>query len=267
MNAKVVFFDIDGTLYSHQAHEVPARTRRAVIALRERGVRVVIATGRHPIELDNVGLDSMSFDGFAAANGQMCLDGNLELIAGHPIPEDGVRALVELFERGDEVLWFFTADEGFANIFDEQLMAMAEMATGVVPEVHPYDGRPLYQAVIYGSLEEDEALEARLPGCKLQRWGDGGADIIAADGGKAVGMQTFLDRFGATREECVAFGDQHNDIEMLRYAGVGVAMGNASPETKEAADYVTTSVDDDGIPLALEHLGLLEPGWDAGCQG
>ena len=55
----------------------------------------------------------------------------------------------------------------------------------------------------------------------------------------------------------MAFGDGGNDIEMLRYAGIGVAMGNADDAVKAAADYVTTSVDDDGIMNALKHFGLI----------
>ena len=55
----------------------------------------------------------------------------------------------------------------------------------------------------------------------------------------------------------MAFGDGGNDIEMLRYAGTGVAMGNADDAVKAAADYVTTSVDDDGIMNALKHFGLI----------
>ena len=259
---KVAFFDIDGTLYSQRTNQVPPRARRAVAALRERGVKVVIATGRHPIELDTVGLDGMAFDGYAAANGQICLDAERTLIAGHPIPDEGARALARLFAESEEPLWFFGEAECYASREDEALMAMAEMTTGVIPPVRAYDGKPLYQAVAFVEVEDEPAFAALLPGCKLQRWAAKGVDIIAADGGKVAGMQTFLELYGASREECMAFGDQGNDRDMLDYAGVGVAMGNGSPEARVAADYVTSSVDDDGVARALEYLGLLEPGWD-----
>ena len=71
------------------------------------------------------------------------------------------------------------------------------------------------------------------------------------------GIQEYLDRLGISVRETMAFGDGHNDIEMLRFAGIGVAMGNASDEVKGAADYVTDSVDEDGIALALQHFGLI----------
>ena len=63
--------------------------------------------------------------------------------------------------------------------------------------------------------------------------------------------------FGLTREEVMAIGDGGNDIPMLRHAGTGVAMGNASDEVKAAADYVTTTVDGDGIAHALRHFGIV----------
>ena len=80
---------------------------------------------------------------------------------------------------------------------------------------------------------------------------------MAKGGGKMVGIQRYLDSIGATRDEIIAFGDGHNDAEMLRYAGIGVAMGNAEDDTKAVADYVTADIDDDGIAKALEHFGLI----------
>ena len=70
----------------------------------------------------------------------------------------------------------------------------------------------------------------------------------------AAGMAAHL---GLNTSETMAFGDGGNDIPMLRHAGVGVAMGNAASEVQNAADYVTTSVDEDGILNALKHFGIL----------
>ena len=70
-------------------------------------------------------------------------------------------------------------------------------------------------------------------------------------------MQQFLKEHGLEQSESMAFGDGENDMEMLRYAGIGVAMGNSSDKVKEAADYVTDSVDNDGIEKALLHFGLI----------
>jgi hydroxymethylpyrimidine pyrophosphatase-like HAD family hydrolase len=66
-----------------------------------------------------------------------------------------------------------------------------------------------------------------------------------------------LDRYGLTKEECMAFGDGGNDISMLEYVEIGVAMGNALPEVKAAADYVTAPIDEGGLADAFKHFNLI----------
>ena len=92
----------------------------------------------------------------------------------------------------------------------------------------------------------------------MTRWNFGGLDIIAPGGGKVTGIRKYLDRCGLQPEEIIAFGDGENDLDMLRFAGIGVAMGNAEVAVKEAADFVTADIDDDGIAKALRHFGLIE---------
>ena len=76
---------------------------------------------------------------------------------------------------------------------------------------------------------------------------------------KQKGLDEIIRHFGIRLEDTIAFGDGGNDIPILRHAGIGVAMGNASDRVKEAADYVTTSVDDDGIANALRYLNVIHP--------
>lgn len=76
-------------------------------------------------------------------------------------------------------------------------------------------------------------------------------------GGKDAGIRAVLDYEGILPGETMAFGDGHNDIGMLKFAGIGVAMGDAEQAVRDSADYVTSSVDDDGIARALRHFGVL----------
>ena len=82
-------------------------------------------------------------------------------------------------------------------------------------------------------------------------------EMIEAEGGKAVGMQFFSELFGILPEEMMAFGDAQNDMDMLEYVGIGIAMGNAEEGLKEIADYVTMSVDENGIQFALQKFGII----------
>ena len=97
----------------------------------------------------------------------------------------------------------------------------------------------------------------QLPGLAANRWCPIFTDINACGTDKAQGVAAMAARFGLAADEIMAFGDGGNDIPMLRAAGVGVAMGEAGPEVQAAADYVTASVDDDGIRKALIRFGVI----------
>lgn len=82
-------------------------------------------------------------------------------------------------------------------------------------------------------------------------------DVAPANGSKAVGIREMLKRLDFNIEDAYAFGDGLNDIEMLQEVGTGVAMENGRDEVKAIADFVTDSVDNDGVLKGLQRLGLL----------
>ena len=89
------------------------------------------------------------------------------------------------------------------------------------------------------------------------RWHDLAMDVYLPDGGKVYGIKKFCEREGLDQADVIAFGDGDNDIGMIRFAGLGVAMGNAPANVRAEADYVTDRVEDDGIWNALKHFGIL----------
>ena len=116
---------------------------------------------------------------------------------------------------------------------------------------------PMLQLIVFCSPEQEAGLIARMPSCETTRWTPLLCDVMPRGGGKHVGIRKTLDYYGFSREESMAFGDGENDISMLQYVGLGVAMGNADAEVKAAADYVTTGTDDGGIAKALRRFGLI----------
>ncbi|WP_290155453.1 HAD family hydrolase, partial [uncultured Dubosiella sp.] len=92
---------------------------------------------------------------------------------------------------------------------------------------------------------------------KVTYWCDYGLDVIPKDGGKDQGLLRVAHHFGAEPSETIAFGDGLNDLDMLRTAGIGVAMGNAMEGLKKAADYVTRTVEEEGVAFALRHFHLI----------
>ena len=122
------------------------------------------------------------------------------------------------------------------------------------------DSRNMHPGSLFIPLVGEGAEQVFLdvmPHCVSTRWHPEGVDIIPAGDGKAAGIRATLDRYGLGREEIIAFGDGINDRSMLAMAGVSVAMGNAVQEVKDEADFVTDSVEEDGVCRALRHFGLL----------
>ena len=96
-----------------------------------------------------------------------------------------------------------------------------------------------------------------MPGCKAVRWYPTFVNVIGEQSGKPVGIAKVCEKYGLGIDEIMAFGDGGNDVDMLRFAGTGVAMGNAADNVKQAADYVTADIDDDGVFEALKHFDVI----------
>ena len=111
--------------------------------------------------------------------------------------------------------------------------------------------------MLYVEEPQMREIEKELRFCRATQWNDAAYDIIAEEAGKRKGIEAFLKHYSISPKEIMAFGDGENDIDMLLYAQIGVAMGNANDKVKEAADYVTDRVDKEGIKKALEEYGVI----------
>lgn len=255
---KAVFFDIDDTLFSHELGRVPDSARAAVRQLREIGIKVFVSTGRHTAELDQLPLDGMDFDGYITLNGQLCLDSRKKFLWGAPFDREMTERLVSIFCSGQVPLILIEEGQFYINKIDQTVRkAQAEISTPL-PDIGEYSGRPLYQAIAFLGKDGQSRMEKELgSGCKMTHWSSRAVDIIPAGGGKARGMEYFMSKLGLLPGETMAFGDAENDIDMLKYAGIGVAMGNAGKRVGDIADYVTERAERDGVWRALEHFHMI----------
>ena len=139
---KAVFFDIDGTLVSFQTHEVPPSTVEALAALRERGVKVFIATGRHKDSIDNLG--TLEFDGYVTLNGGYCwADG--QAIYKHPIPRADIDSLIRFEQEVKRFPCALVEEDGlFQNYIDDTARQLYGLLNFPLP---PLRGDPLEPAV------------------------------------------------------------------------------------------------------------------------
>lgn len=254
---KCVFFDVDGTLLSHRTGCVPESAVRALRKLREAGIQVVMSTGRHRLELEELPMERLAFDGYVTLNGQIIYDNEWDLLREYPIAGEAKDCLIELFERRDIPLILVERDDIYINYVNDYVRRVQKDIMSSIPRVGVYHGNDIFLAVAYVDGAAGDGFAAHLPGLRVTRWHSQAVDITPADGGKVRGIAYYLEQNGILPEESMAFGDSENDIEMLEFAGVGVAMGNADDEVKRAADFVTDDIDEDGIWKALAELGVI----------
>lgn len=256
---KAVFFDIDGTLVSFQTHRISPNLLDGLRRLQARGVKLFIATGRHPNDV-RPAVGSYPFDGFITINGQYCFAGG-QVLRANPIPREIVAQQVDMLEESGAPCLFlcgtgtlFVNPDPRTDIFPNQLNLALPAP---IPPRQVLD-QEIYQMTAFFTKEEELAAgDQFFPGLEVMRWHPAFVDVIASGGGKDRGIDAVLDHFGFDLSESMAFGDGENDLPMLRHAHIGVAMGNADEWVKRQADYVTGTVDEDGILTALEHFGLL----------
>ncbi|MDR0575794.1 MAG: Cof-type HAD-IIB family hydrolase [Tannerella sp.] len=255
---KAIFLDIDGTMVSFNTHRVPDNTKKALQEVRDCGIKVFVATGRHSSDINN--LEDLEFDGYITLNGAYCRVGDQAVFKKH-IPHEDVEAFVRYEEEIEPIPCFFVeADRVSANMVSEQITRMMELVhftpRPIVPSRKFLD-KEVFQLTAFFPIEREHEIMKYLPECVATRWYPTFADIVARDVDKSVGLEKIKEYFGFNLDEMMAIGDGGNDISMIKHAGIGIAMGNANAEVKQAADYITTSVDDDGVGNALRHFGVI----------
>lgn len=254
---KIIFFDIDGTLRSFRDGKIARSTLDALQQLRENGIKLFIATGRGMTQIRFID-EYFRFDGFVAQNGQYCLVGD-EVVREVLMDPDDIRAVVEASKKGAFSCFLETADDMVLTHEDansREIFKLLDLHAEHEME-EDWDCTKVIKGIIFVDRENEPTLKKLIHNSDTFRWHPKFCDIGRAGGGKDVGIDAVIKHLGIPLEETMAFGDGENDLEMLKHVAVGVAMGNASDKVKESADYVTDSVDDDGVANALKHFGLI----------
>lgn len=254
---KAIFFDIDGTLVSFRTHEISKSVLDVLYELKAKGVKLYISSGRHRLIMDN--LSGFPFDGYICMNGALVIDGG-EVVGRHPLaPEDA--AEVAGFAERNRVPCVLFAEKDIVmnchNDITDRVFKMIRLPKPLPATLAPYLDRPVYQFTIFINKDTEAQLLPSLRNSVTERWHPEFTDIDPENISKAEGIAEIIARHGIAREEVMAVGDGGNDISMIRYAGIGVAMGNAADDVKMNADYVTSTVDEDGIAAAVRHFGIL----------
>lgn len=250
---KAAFFDIDGTLLSFKTHRVSDGTVRAFKRLHSAGVRTFISSGRPLVLIPPM---PVSFEGHITMNGGLVFTKDTTLLS-NPIADEDKQRWLDFAATHNIATMLFTADSMMGAQVNDIAMRLRDQLEFEMPPIVDIDEmrrHEAYQIIAIMPPELDSTVAGLMPHSRLPRWTPVFTDIVASGNSKARGMEAICKHFGIAQEETIAFGDGGNDLEMLRWAGIGIAMGNAAPEVKAEADMVTTSVDEEGIEKAIEKI-------------
>lgn len=262
---KAAFFDIDGTIWNFQ-NEIPESTIQAIRELKKNGILTFINSGRTRAFIQNENLLTIGFDGIVSGCGTMIeyhgktvflrlLDPKTASQTLEIIRRYGFRPVLE----GPEYI-YFELNEFAGDVYGQKLIA----------ELGPHF------KTIRGSAGEwqIQKLSCATNDCdtascyaELDRTLDAPFDylihnpdvveIVPKGFSKGTAIEHVCELLNIDLQNTYSFGDSINDLEMIRTAGHGIAMGNGTDEIKAAADYVTTSLNEDGIWNACRHFGLI----------
>jgi Cof subfamily protein (haloacid dehalogenase superfamily) len=271
---RLIALDIDGTLLTSD-RRIDAETLAALRRAHAAGCHIVLATGRAFRSLEDVA-DQLSCADYAitsSGGGVFTAMGEM-LFAARMAPEL-VRAVTETVGRFGLMPEVYIRGQAYASGFQLDNMSgwgVPEKSQGYIlnTRVRVED----YTAFVRENLDCIEGMDVlmapervrdplrealgRIGGLSVTSSSPLYADVNTAGVTKATGLAHLGAILGLAPAEMMAFGDAENDVPMLRYAGVGVAMANALPDVQAAADFVTTSNDEGGIAKALAHFGVGE---------
>lgn len=258
MERKLIFFDVDGTIYDEDK-KIPARTHEAIRQLKEKGHVLAIASGRAPFTLEHVMLDT-GISNFVSFNGQYVVYDN-EVIYKNPLNEEALASLERTAKHNDHPMVFFSAEEVVSNVAHHNHI---EESLGSIKIAHPrfeegyFKNREIFQALLFQNEAEDALYDGSDERLKFYRWHEVSRDVVPSNGSKAEGMKKFAEKLGFSREDIIAVGDGNNDFEMIEWAGTGIVMGNGVEPLKEIADLVTDNVSEDGLYHAFVKLNMIK---------
>ncbi|MCI6584826.1 MAG: HAD family hydrolase [Mobiluncus sp.] len=194
-------------------------------------------------------------------NGSYCFDRNGEVLFSQPIRPADARRVIENATNLGKPICAATTNQMVANGSEPDLDTYFAFGGFDVPISADFQGivesEPVFQLMCAAQEPEYADLTRGAAGVKIMAWWERAVDIIPATSGKDLGVKAILAALGLEPEQAMAFGDGHNDIEMLRAVGWGVAMGNGRDEVKAAADDVAQSVADEGIDWYLRENHLI----------
>lgn len=266
MSYKMIVLDLDGTLTNSQK-KITERTKQALLKAQENGIRVVLASGRPTYGVMPLAkeLRLAEYGGFVLSfNGAKVIDiRHNQIIFEKSLPSGRIHKIFELGHKYHATVLTYENEAIITeNPYDRYVQkesAINKMPIREVVNLCDYIYFPLVKCLMVGDsghLAKIEPIVREELGVEFNVYRSEPyfLEVMPENIDKAYSLSKLLEHLHLTREEMVCCGDGFNDVSMIQYAGLGVAMENANEKVKEAADCITASNDDDGIAEVLERF-------------
>lgn len=267
---QLIVVDLDGTLLNSQ-HALSERTKKTLKAAMEHGVKVVLATGKTRGSAKDIIAELGLTTPGIYVQGLVVYNGDGTIRHQKTLDKSLIRKVITFAEeRGFSIMAYAGDDILVRSINDDIGVVLAYNETHpkeVGPLQNHIDSTPINKiiAIKKGEVRKVNALRWQLSmqvegvGRVLQAGVPDMLEVLPIGISKASALKTLLKEMDLRPENVLAIGDGENDIEMIRFAGIGVAMGNADAAVKEVADYVLGTNDEDGVAEAVERFVLPKP--------
>ena len=270
MKYKLIVLDLDGTL-TNSKKEITPRNRETLIRMQEQGIRLVLASGRptygivplaNELRMNEFGGFILSYNGGEIINWE-----TQEMVYENVLPNEVVPVLYECARTHQlSILTYDGAEIITENSQDPYVLKEAFLNKMAVRETNDFltdITLPVAKCLIVGDADKLIPLEAelclRLQGrINVFRSEPYFLELVPQGIDKALSLAVLLKEIGVERKEMIAIGDGYNDLSMIKFAGLGIAMGNAQEPVKKAADYITLSNEEDGVAIAVEKAIIAE---------
>ena len=193
---KIIFFDVDGTLISKERSYISEKVLVALKQLKEQGIKLFIATGRHYLELGLLGInEQFTFDGYLTLNGGYCFD-HKGVIHSNPIDKEDVKRVVEYTTKHNLACSFVESDGLYVNLVNELVENAQIFLNTPIPPVKDITRaieNDVYQIDPFVTAEEIKKIMALTKHCKYTQWYESGYDVIPKAGGKQDGIKAIID--------------------------------------------------------------------------
>lgn len=264
MDYRIIALDLDGTL-TNSRKEISPLTLHALLEIQEKGYKVVIASGRptpgcrhiaEKLRLGKYASYILSYNG-----GQITDCSTGRIVFEEMLPRDVISGLYDFALANDVGLTTYTSDFMVTGTRTDKYMESESKINSLpiktVPNFVEYIDFDVNKCLVTADPDHLAKIEIQLKeiygtSLNIYRSEPYFLEVMPKDIDKAHGLKMLLADLGLTADQLIACGDGYNDLTMIQFAGLGVAMQNAQPVVKAAADYVTSSNDNNGILHVIE---------------